>query len=66
MNKNQTEGGFFSHLTELRKRLIHSLIFLSILFIICYYFSEYIYSFLVDSRYTGNDFILFHFRFDIA
>ena len=48
MNKNQTEGGFFSHLTELRKRLIHSLIFLSILFVICYYFSEYIYGFLVD------------------
>ena len=48
MNKNQTEGGFFSHLTELRKRLIHSLIFLSILFVICYYFSEHIYGFLVD------------------
>ena len=48
MNKNQAEGGFFSHLTELRKRLIHSLIFLSILFVICYYFSEYIYGFLVD------------------
>ena len=48
MNKNQTEGSFFSHLTELRKRLIHSLIFLSILFVICYYFSEYIYGFLVD------------------
>ena len=48
MKKNETEGGFISHLTELRKRLIHSLIFLSILFVICYYFSEYIYSFLVD------------------
>ena len=48
MSKNQTEGGFFSHLTELRKRLIHSMIFLAVLFIICYYFSEYIYSFLVD------------------
>ena len=48
MSKNQAEGGFFSHLAELRKRLIHSLIFLTILFVICYYFSEYIYSFLVD------------------
>ncbi len=48
MSKNQAEGGFFSHLAELRKRLIHSLIFLSVLFIICYYFSEYIYGFLVD------------------
>jgi Sec-independent protein secretion pathway component TatC len=48
MSKNQAEGGFFSHLTELRKRLIHSLIFLTILFIICYYFCDYIYGFLVD------------------
>ena len=48
MSKNQSVGGFFSHLTELRKRLIHSLIFLSILFVICYYYSEYIYGFLVD------------------
>jgi len=48
MSKNQAEGGFFSHLAELRKRLIHSLIFLTILFVICYYFSEYIYGFLVD------------------
>ena len=48
MSKNQTEGGFFSHLVELRKRLIHSLIFLSVFFVICYYFSEYIYGFLVD------------------
>ncbi len=48
MSQNQVEGGFFSHLVELRKRLIHSLIFLTILFIICYYFSEYIYGFLVD------------------
>jgi sec-independent protein translocase protein TatC len=46
-NKNK-EIGFVSHLAELRKRLIHSLIFLSILFVICYYFSEYIYGFLVD------------------
>ena len=48
MSKNQAEGGFFSHLAELRKRLINSLIFLSILFVICYFFSEYIYGFLVE------------------
>ncbi len=48
MNKSQNEGGFFSHLDELRKRLIQSLIFLTVLFVICYYFSEYIYGFLVD------------------
>ena len=42
------ETGFISHLIELRKRLIHSLIFLSVLFVICYFFSEYIYGFLVN------------------
>ncbi len=48
MSKSQAEGGFFTHLVELRKRLIHSLIFLTLLFAICYYFSEHIYGFLVD------------------
>ena len=47
-NNNEKEGGFISHLTELRKRLINSLIFLALLFVCCYYFSEYIYGFLVD------------------
>tara|TARA_B100001996_G_scaffold249055_1_gene193046 strand:- start:297 stop:1061 length:765 start_codon:yes stop_codon:yes gene_type:complete len=47
MNK-KNETGFVSHLIELRQRLINSLIFLSALFLICYYFSEYIYGFLVD------------------
>ena len=44
----EKEGGFISHLTELRKRLINSFIFLIILFICCYYFSDHIYGFLVD------------------
>ena len=44
----EKETGFISHLVELRKRLIHSLIFLSVLFVICYFFSEYIYGFLVN------------------
>ena len=47
MSKDK-EGSFISHLTELRKRLINSLIFLALLFVICYYFSEYIYGFLVE------------------
>ena len=47
MSKDK-EGSFISHLTELRKRLINSFIFLAILFVICYYFSEYIYGFLVE------------------
>ena len=48
MNKEKKEGGFVSHLAELRQRLINSLIFLLFLFVICYYFSEYIYGFLVQ------------------
>jgi len=48
MAEEKNENGFISHLTELRKRLINSVIFLSVLFVICYYFSEYIYGFLVD------------------
>jgi len=36
------------HLIELRTRLIKSIIFLFVTFIICYIFSEKIYNFLVD------------------
>ena len=48
MSKNNNETGFMSHLVELRKRLINSFICLLIFFLFCYYFSEYIYGFLVD------------------
>ena len=48
MTKSENEGGFVSHLTELRKRLIHSFIFLFIFFIVCYFFSENLYAFLVE------------------
>jgi len=48
MKKNDSEGGFISHLTELRKRLIHSFVFLFIFFIACYFFAEYLYGFLVE------------------
>jgi len=47
-NNKDKETGFISHLVELRKRLINSFIFLSALFVISYYFSEYIYGFLVN------------------
>ena len=57
MSNNQNEMGFISHLIELRKRLISSLICLLVLFVICYYFSEYIYGFLVDpyAKAVKND-----------
>ena len=48
MNKNNNETGFMSHLIELRKRMINSFICLLIFFVFCYYFSEYIYGFLVE------------------
>ena len=48
MSSEDNEGGFISHLTELRKRLINSFVFLIIFFILCYFFAEYIYGFLVD------------------
>ena len=48
MSHDDKEGGFISHLAELRKRLIHSFIFLIIFFIGCYFFAEHIYGFLVE------------------
>ena len=48
MSKENNETGFVSHLIELRKRLINTLICLFVLFVICYLFSDYIYGFLVD------------------
>ena len=48
MNDDQNkESSFVEHLTELRSRLVKSIIYLFIFFIVCYYFSENIYSFLV-------------------
>ena len=46
-NKQVNQNTFVSHLTELRSRLLKSFIFLIITFIICYFFSEEIYRFLV-------------------
>jgi len=48
MKSNDKEGSFVSHFAELRKRLINSFIFLFVFFVICYFFSEYIYGFLVE------------------
>jgi len=45
---NDNKGSLISHLVELRQRLINSFIFLFFFFVICYFFSEEIYSFLVQ------------------
>ncbi len=48
MTKSENETGFISHLVELRKRLISSFIFLLAFFVVCYFFAEYLYGFLVE------------------
>jgi len=45
-NKNK-QASFIEHLTELRSRLVKSIIYLFIFFIICYFFAENIYNFLI-------------------
>ena len=57
MTKSENDTGFISHLVELRKRLIHSFFFLFIFFIVCYFFAEYLYGFLVEpySKAVKND-----------
>ena len=50
-------NSFTSHFTELRSRIIKSMIFILIIFIISYTFAEQIYSFLVDpyAKAVKND-----------
>ena len=45
---NKQQSSFIDHLTELRSRLIKSIVYLFIFFIICYFFAENIYNFLVS------------------
>ena len=42
------QGSFIEHFTELRSRILKSIIYLFIFFIICYFFAENIYHFLVE------------------
>ena len=50
-NQKDVHGSFVGNLTELRARIIKSFIFLIVIFVICYIFSEHIYRFLVQ-RYS--------------
>ena len=43
-----SKSSFIEHLTELRSRLVRSVVYLFIFFIICYFFAENIYAFLVQ------------------
>ena len=49
MNEDKTkQGTFIEHLTELRSRIIKSIIYLFLFFIVCYFFAENIYAFLIE------------------
>tara|TARA_B100001750_G_scaffold140415_1_gene111864 strand:- start:105 stop:875 length:771 start_codon:yes stop_codon:yes gene_type:complete len=48
MNEEENkQTSFVEHLTELRSRLVKSVIYLFIFFVVCYFFSENIYNFLL-------------------
>jgi sec-independent protein translocase protein TatC len=47
-NDKIKQGTFAGHLAELRSRLVKSIIYLFVFFIICYFFAENIYAFLVE------------------
>ena len=47
-DKNNKHSSFIGHLTELRSRLLRSIVYLFLFFIICYFFSQEIYSFLIS------------------
>tara|TARA_Y100001970_G_C14075302_1_gene771670 strand:- start:200 stop:958 length:759 start_codon:yes stop_codon:yes gene_type:complete len=57
MNKKNDSASFVSHLTELRSRLIKSIIFIFVIFILGYIFAENIYNFLVEpyAKAVKND-----------
>ena len=48
IDEKSKQGSFVEHLTELRSRLVKSFIYLFVIFIISYFFSENIYRFLVE------------------
>ena len=48
MSHDDKDSGFISHLAELRARLINSFIFLIFFFIVCFFFAEDLYGFLVE------------------
>ena len=46
-DEKEKKSSFIGHLTELRSRLVKSIVYLFLFFIVCYFFAENIYSFLV-------------------
>jgi len=52
-DESEKKSSFVEHLTELRSRLVRSIIYLFLFFIVCYFFAENIYSFLVEPYATA-------------
>ena len=49
MNEDKTkQATFIEHLTELRSRIIKSIVYLFFIFVVCYFFAENIYAFLIE------------------
>ena len=49
MNEDKTkQATFIEHLTELRSRIIKSIVYLFVIFVVCYFFAENIYAFLIE------------------
>ena len=56
-NEKDNQGSFVEHLTELRSRLLKSIAYFFVFFIISYFFAENIYTFLVEpyAKAVEND-----------
>ena len=56
-DNNKDQNTITGHLTELRSRLIKSLVFIFVIFILGYIFAEYIYNFLLEpyAKAVKND-----------
>ncbi len=48
-----TEATLFEHLAELRTRLIYSLVAIAVLFVVCFFLSDWIYNFLLQPYKTA-------------
>ena len=52
-----SEATLIEHLTELRQRLIHSVVAIAVLFVVCFFFADWIFDFLLQpfKTATGNN-----------
>lgn len=50
---DDSKAPLLDHLVELRQRLMHSIVFMAIGFVICYYFSDVIYQFIAKPIFVA-------------